>query len=109
MKDRVRAGAGLQRRYVTRGASDCREHLLPRPDFVVYPPAPYRREQPHEAGEVIDAAAAREWIADVLGIGKPIADAHLRRRHTEGRFFRKDVVGDAHLVAIGVGPEGEER
>ena len=46
---------------------------------------------------------------DVLGLRKRIADSHAIRRDADGELLREEIVGDPHLVAIGVGAEREER
>ncbi len=47
--------------------------------------------------------------ADVFGIGDRIAEPHPRGVDADGELGREQIVGDAHLVAIGIGAEGQQR
>src|SRR5207342_333702 len=67
-----------------------------------------RREQPHEAGEVVDAPAAGAGVSDIFRLGNRIADAHPLGRDAIGGLAREDVVRDAHLVAVGVATERQQ-
>ena len=59
--------------------------------------------------EVVDAAAARRRIDTILGIGKRIAAPVLLGGQADAELLAEEIVGDAHLVAIGVGAEREQR
>ena len=91
------------------GAPDGAEHAFTDAGDVVGRPARDRRQQPHEAGEVVDATAPGLRVGDVLGIRNRIAQPHAGLVDADGHLRREEVVGDAHLVAIGIGPEGQQR
>ena len=76
----VRVAAGRLHRNVARRTADGREHLLTRPRGRVRREARERRQEAHEAREVVDAPAARPGIADVFRIGNRIAEPHAVRR-----------------------------
>ena len=82
---RLRLAAGRQRRHVARRTADRREHCSPARGRVAGA-ARERRQEPHEAREVVDAAAARPGIADVFRIGNRIADPHPIRGDADGQF-----------------------
>ena len=105
----VRAGARLQRRHVTGGAADAGEQLLAHTRRLVDGSPPRRGEKFHEGFEIVDAAPARPAIGLILGIGDRVALLHLLFRDPECELLRKQIVGDAHLVAVGVAGEGEQR
>ena len=109
IEERIRARAGRQRRCVAGRAADGAEDLLAVPRGLVDRAAGERREELHEAREVVDAASAGARIPDVLGIGNRIAHAHALRRDADRDLLREEIVGDAHLVAIGVGAERQQR
>ena len=95
-------GSGLQRRHVARRAADAGEERLARAHGVVDRPAPGRREELHERLEVVDAAPPRPAIRLILGIGNRVAQLHLLGRDAERELVRKQIVGDPHLVPVGV-------
>ena len=72
-------------------------------------PRPARREKLHERFEIVDAAPACPAIRLILRIGNRVAQLHLLRRDPEGELLRKQVVGDPHLVPVGVGAERQQR
>src|SRR6185503_693429 len=72
----VRAWPGRQRGRVARAASDGAEDALAIPGRLVNRTASDRRQELHEAGEVVDASAAGAWIADVFGLRMRVAHAH---------------------------------
>ncbi len=51
----------------------------------------------------------RPAIGLILGVGDRVALLHLLFRDPEGELLRKQIVGDPHLVAVGVAGEGEQR
>ena len=67
-----------------------------------------RRQEAHEAGEVVDAAPPGPRVDDVFRVGNRIADPHPGRVHADGQLAGEQVVGDPHLVAIGVGGECQQ-
>src|SRR5687767_7623173 len=90
-------------------ASDRVEDTLAIPRRLVDRPSGNRREELHEAGKIIDSAPAGARIADVLWLRMRVADSHTLVRDADRDLVREQVVGDAHLVAIGVGAEREQR
>src|SRR2546422_3727635 len=94
---------------MTARAANALEDSLPIARAVIDGAARHWREKAHEALEVIDAAAVREWVAHVLGIRPRVAEAHLLRADPKSELTRKQIVGDAHLVPVRVGAEGKQR
>ena len=109
VEERVHAGTSGQRWHVAARAANAIEDSLPVTHDGIDGAARHGREKAHEALEVIDAAAAREWVAHVLGIRPRVAEAHLIRADPKSEFTRKQIVGDAHLVPVRVGAEGKQR
>ena len=108
MEPRVRVRSGLQRRHVARRATDAREDALTGRSHLIQRLRSDRGQEPHEAGEVVDPSATGPRVGDVFGIGNGIAEAHARSVHAHRDFSRKEIVRDAHLIAIGVGAERQQ-
>src|SRR4029453_14883260 len=102
---RVRAWTGRQHRRMTGAASHRCEEALAVPRHLVERSATDGSEELHEAREVVDAASAGARISDVLGLGNRVAHAHPVLRDADRDLLREQIVGDAPLVAIAVGPE----
>ena len=64
-----------------------------------------RRQELHERLEVVDATPTRPELRDVLRLRNRIADAQLHIGQVERELLRKEIVGDPHLVAIGIPAE----
>ena len=90
-------------------AADCREDPFAFADLIGDTFAPDWGQEPHERGEVVDTPPPRSRIADVLGIGDPVAHPHLLRGDPERYLLREDVVGNPHFVAVRVGTERQQR
>ena len=93
---------------MARRAAERAKDLLAVARTAASTPAPDRRQQAHEAGEVVDPAPARLWIDDVFGIGNAIARLHPIGGDAERQLVREEIVRNAHLVAVRVGTEGEQ-
>ena len=67
------------------------------------------RQEFHERFEGVDAAQSGEPFRAVFGIGGRIAEFERFGVDAGGDFFAEQVVGDTHLVAVGVGAKREQR
>ena len=72
-------------------------------------PLRQRREELHECFEVVDRALAGARVDQVFGVLDQIAFAQPRLRDPAERLEGKHVVGDPHLVRVGVAREGQQR
>ena len=105
----IAAPTGHEAGHVAGRAADGVEHPAPgRHPRCDRPPGGWG-EQPHERLEIVDAAPPGGRLDDVLRIGRRIAELELPLGQAKGQLLGKQVVGYPHLVAIGIGPEVEQR
>src|SRR5262245_24709659 len=108
MEKWIAARACLNRRRVARRAADRTKHLFAEASGFADGSAGNWRQELHEAGEVVDAAAPGPRIALVFDVRDQVARSHAIAGDANGKLLREEVVGDPHFVAIGIGAEREQ-
>ena len=101
-------GAGGERRHVTRRTTDLGEDQLAGPDLVGDGTAGRRRQELHERLEVVDRALASPRVDEVFRILEAIALAQALHGDAAARFVGEYIVGDTHLIRIGVAGKGQQ-
>jgi hypothetical protein len=109
IESRMDIRPGRERGHVTRRATNGSKYTLTFAGRIVHVHATDRRKKAHECLKIIDPPTTRRGVTDVLGIGNRIAPAHLWLCNSERDLLRKQIVGNAHFVPVGIGSERKQR